>query len=748
MHCNAWQKVYPANKTGQTSNHFRVKRIVIYLFISMVVDLSAIADTSVFLTTDREYYLAGEMVLVDLFMIDRNAQLIEAGQVSLAIDLVDEDGAIVEKIRKIAYQGMTKCIFELPENLKTGYYRIYAYSEEDEGKSLEHLLQKKIKIIDPDTEIDSLAEQGPQLFPEGGQLVAGIENQALLFLPDQLLSSKSLLLLDQEDTIQSLKPQNDSFLGVNILPRDSSEFFLIVDSADRYAISTTSIKNSGILLQAKPVVNGFLCNVNTVGAIANRKFNLRLDQKDTTIELGIINLPYSFTLEKHLLTNGLNYLLVQDDEGSIVTGRALYQTVSIAELTPNLDLPSIAGTRELAKGSFAIEPSGAVTTYLTTNIWEKQYRYNNRELLINAIQSGHLSNDVAAKISEDQLRQIAFTLPVSISRGKISFEPLLELIGKTAPQNTVSFSCPECRPIFQVATSDQNGYFRFDFSDFNGTRPGYFHNWTNDTNEAEFENRKEVKYTAIPKRPISLLPKELAYLRNFLELKTIKSSFQSIYQNQLIFESPDEVSLSVDYDDLYVLSEYVQFPEMEDVMREIVLGTIVRENKNGYKVRILNRQTKYYYKEAPLILLDGIPIDTRDLMQLNPNDLEAIAVSRPPNNYYYFGNLGSNGVIMVLSRNKEAYSEYISEMRALQVFGTSTDKQLKFAAHDQKSSSAHRPDFRSLLFHQVYKRTTGTNQVEFYTSDKATEYMFTLQGFTSEGKFIHLEKSISISPEN
>ena len=73
----------------------------------------------------------------------------------------------------------------------------------------------------------------------------------------------------------------------------------------------------------------------------------------------------------------------------------------------------------------------------------------------------------------------------------------------------------------------------------------------------------------------------------------------------------------------------VEFPVMEEVMREYIAGVYLRRNRDGFHLKILDINRNITYQENPLILLDGIPVfDADGVILLDPLKVKKIETVR------------------------------------------------------------------------------------------------------------------------
>ena len=188
------------------------------------------------------------------------------------------------------------------------------------------------------------------------------------------------------------------------------------------------------------------------------------------------------------------------------------------------------------------------------------------------------------------------------------------------PNQLVLLSAPGTVPPFQQQYTDESGNFYFSGLQFDNAKdlflqiPSTIHNipvrMEADTlHDLRFPER--FVYPAIDPRELS------AYIEKSRNRAKIESYYKREEADTLFITASNPgkekanryalVDAAPDHN--IALDKYNEFPDMTEVLREIVPGILLQSKKgviNG--LRILDIKRKLYFKENPMFFIDGIPV--------------------------------------------------------------------------------------------------------------------------------------------
>lgn len=189
------------------------------------------------------------------------------------------------------------------------------------------------------------------------------------------------------------------------------------------------------------------------------------------------------------------------------------------------------------------------------------------------------------------------------------------------------------------------------------------------------------------------------------------------------------------YDKETRLSEFISFPTMRDVFREIVPGVSVQFTSN--RVKMFSKDNQVNFKGPPLYMVDGIPTyNSEYILGLNPAEIESIGLISSNDNLNKFGYLGKNGIIAINSKSGKTISKIPEDKTFVSYQGfTMVTEYYTPTYQSVKSKNSRTPDLRSLMYWNPNIRTNldGSTEIEFYTSDQKGTYEVVIEGITDAG---------------
>jgi hypothetical protein len=190
------------------------------------------------------------------------------------------------------------------------------------------------------------------------------------------------------------------------------------------------------------------------------------------------------------------------------------------------------------------------------------------------------------------------------------------------------------------------------------------------------------------------------------------------------------------------LDDYISLPTMQEVFFELLPGIILRSRKSGYDMQITNPLTGVYYKEPPLVMIDGVMInDMSVLADLNPEIVEKIEVIKTP---YLMGDLIIHGIVNVLTRSGNFSNINMPDYAVILPFRVIEEPSTLIAPDysDEQNRLNRTPDLRNTLYWNPSVKTdmNGKAEIKFWTSDLPGNYIINIQGISGTGEKITLHK--------
>lgn len=175
-----------------------------------------------YLHLDKPYYTAGETVWFKAYLVEANTHLLDTVSIPIYVELIDNQrGKLIDKKILQLEGGSAAADFMLPDTLKAGYYQLRAYTNWMLNFDENLLFKKNFKVFRPNNADEPVKlnsqEIDFQFFPEGGNLVEGIENRLAYKAVDALgngLDVTGIILSNKGDTVISFESEH---LGMGIM---------------------------------------------------------------------------------------------------------------------------------------------------------------------------------------------------------------------------------------------------------------------------------------------------------------------------------------------------------------------------------------------------------------------------------------------------------------------------------------------------------------------------------------------------
>ncbi|MEJ7680756.1 MAG: hypothetical protein WKG06_23470 [Segetibacter sp.] len=224
-----------------------------------------------FVHTDRSSYIAGETVWFKIYCVNAsNNQLLDLSKVAYA-EVLDKDQQPVLQAKISLKEGTGDGILTLPSSLPSGTYIFRAYTNWMKNFDAGFYFQKTITIINtiqnevPDTgKVSKLFDV--QFFPEGGDLVNGLQSKVAFKVADESGKGADLngaIINQNNDTLARFRPAKFGIGSFIFTPVKENSYKAVIKPA-----------NENIIIQNLPAVrsNGFVMTLSD-------------DKKDNTLKL-------------------------------------------------------------------------------------------------------------------------------------------------------------------------------------------------------------------------------------------------------------------------------------------------------------------------------------------------------------------------------------------------------------------------------------------------------------------------------
>lgn len=222
-----------------------------------------------FLHTDKDWYFPGETIWFRTYLTVDD----EPGTLSkvIYVDLSNDSGRVITKSMWKNESPGNKGDLYLPRTTVPGLYRLRAYSLYMHNTPA-LIYEKLIRITDGVTSLlqapTNVVPLQLHLQPEGGQLVAGLENRLGYFVQDahqQPLQGAVVLIKDAAQTIVATDTASDQGLGaLAFIPQSGKNYTATVSFKDKkQQYEVPPVSNTGVVLKANTGSNRIFVSLST-----------------------------------------------------------------------------------------------------------------------------------------------------------------------------------------------------------------------------------------------------------------------------------------------------------------------------------------------------------------------------------------------------------------------------------------------------------------------------------------------------
>ena len=768
----AWQPIDFLQTLQQNYDRYKEKYPSVKINLIFQQPIFSPGDTAFF----RAWYLNEELMPV-------------AGNHMITLDLVGENGNTVQRLRFKVQQGKGYNQLVLGSELTPGEYRLFAYTDYMKNFGTSWYYQKRIQVIS-NKQLNRVnhTEEPLQFFPEGGKLVEGIINNIAVLGPH----AAELSIRNRQNATIITVSLDSAGLGIfSIAPKPGQIFYTEWPSGGK-SLNLPEAIREGIAVH---VTSGERCVVN-LAIPADSKWTGQptyaiITSRGNIIAKKIARLsaeqPFEWDLEKNKFQDALHQLFVFDAEGNILAQRVFVPAV-MKNTAVRMQLPAEVKQRENISGSISVtdaagEPlesdicisviqerlfkgqTGWSDFYLSDLPAAAAWAERTRSSRLNDFLVTQQWNRIAwHNVIADKLPELTYPFH---SQAKINGTIAAVSNGSPPPDSTVLISYLQKNNMGFEAYAN-NGKFEVPF---------VFDFWGEDQIFCTLQSRSRN----IDDRYVITLLSDSINLRD--TWSTTESSLTSAYgeyalskrlvsksysffgnaQKQVTREqralglvkdregntnsSLEDELLGSDY--AINVADYVVFPTMEDLLREVIPFLQARKRGSQKVVRLSFRyeQTTKTFADDPVYVIDGVMSrNTPYFLSLKPESLVSIRLINNPNKLAQLSRLGENGIVLVESKKGDLYKG-LGNRNLFPVVGLSKPAAFNTLRYSASNLASRIPDLRPGLYWNPGMETdkAGHVNLNFFSSDDTGKMKILIQGLTRDGRPFAAEHEFTVS---
>jgi hypothetical protein len=748
-----------------------------------------VLQEKLYMHVDRNFYLAGDILWCKLYVVDATLHHpLDLSKVAY-VEVLDENNTPVLQAKLSLQKGKGNGSLSIPVSIRSGNYKIRAYSNWMKNSGPDYFFEKMITIVNTQknretvsSAVKTIVPPDIRFFPEGGNLVAGIQSKIACKV--QGADGKGLAYngtIVDESNIVAASFHSMKFGMCNFLftPLAGHTYKAIVETgqnkftgtlpeiyAQGYVMNVNSAEKNQLTIKVQTNIQ----NAGNVFLLAHTRQSLK-----TVMQASIQKGQAVFSIDPEKLGDGISQFTLFNNAAKPVCER-LYFTYPSKKLSIGLsgDQSSYATRSKVDLSVKATDKTGkeadmSVAVYKLDDL--QSVDENNIETFL------WLSSDLKGQTESPgfYFGKDAETIPamdnLMLTQGwrRFHWEDILQnttppvlfppelnghiitgkvtgsITGKPLKDIETYVSVPGLNTNFNVYISDSTGKLKFDFKTMKGSSEIVVQtNPTADTlSRVEINNPFSEQYSSnkLPafllsaKREKILLDQSIGVqVQNIFTGNKLKRFVQSIDDSVSMFEKPDAA---------YMMDDYTRFTTIEEVLREYVNLMDVQKSRGKFSLQLWDNffspradmANRQFFQTDPLLLVDGVPIFNVDrLMGYDPLKMRKLQVY---NRRYFLGNSFFSGILNWTSY-KGDLANFELDPRALVIDyeGLQLQREFYSPVYDDPASLAHTPDFRTLLYWspEIKADQSGERHVRFYTSDKKGNYVAVIQGLSNNGQ--------------
>ncbi len=779
------------------NNIYRIFILVSLLITSVSIygqqnDDLDIADVveSIKLNTDRDLYLCGEDIFfnADYFINGEKTYPVLSNVLYLELIECENSKSIFQKKLEIVDFNVNG-IISIPQDIVPGNYLLRVYTRYQRNFSALNFSSRFLTILNPNssksinsnsTEVDSIS-----IVAEGKILLNGIKNKVVIKIPKYLLDKDNKYFVTDENNkiYKEIYLLNKGLIQTEMIFNDSNKYKLCIikNSGDTLFKQFPKIQDKGIQTNVIASANNIYYKVKVKDDNKNllrSNYKLKLYSNEYSLQysknVSIDNSFFDINIPSNVLNNGINYIVLLDENENIVRINSVYKLFSQfnkIDIKVNKDKFS---TKEEISLSLSAEnkekqefPIVSVSVIRHGTKSEAgnflPYSYLKYPVLIeNFLEESKINSELHEQImilfdkeidvrtfdnrikksKNKELKYIPEVRDVTISgilRNKKTQNPI--------PNHNIYLSVLFNSNQIHIYKTRENGEFVFSLNNVYGKKDLFLCSETYDKEDEEHELLIEKSFSSdIP--PFSSMPlfvgsAEEDLVREMYINAQIQERFCKIQENKIEKQSNDLQFNLNDNKKTILLENYVKLESMQELFYELVPSVLVKKSKNQYYFEVLG-ENDYILRGKPLVLLDNVIIfDPNKIMKLKPSIIEKIEVI---NKTYILGSNTMNGIIM-LSTNTDDFGGIKMPKSATFIEFQTIEKLSSNVIFDGciPDSLSRIPDFRTTLYWNPKVKLTNNGQdIHFNASDRKGIYDVVIQGYMSNGKIYYGKKQISI----
>ena len=748
------------------------------------------AQEKIYLHSDKNFYLAGEIVWFKVYYVDGATRRPLSLSKVAYVEILDRSQKPVLQAKISLTEKGGSGSFYLPLSLNSDNYTVRAYTSWMRNSGAASFFKKTISVVNTIKPIEEKPQQDSirvtaSFFPEGGNMVQGIETKIAFHIADQNgkgVDARGIITDDNEDTVQNFSPLKFGIGNFTFKPLAGRTYkaAILLPEGRSFTSSLPAVYDYGYTMNVTDNKDGRLkiriqAKGKEPGQRGEKLFLVTHTRQSLKVaETGYVNYESDLVLyiDKTKLGEGISHLTLFNKDQQPVCERLVFikpedkVSASISSeknnyekrQKVNLSIAS-AGADQLSNSInysvsvYHIDSLQSLTgddikswLWLTSDlrgqVESPGFYFSNETNVDDATDNLLLTHGWRRFRWENILSSVAPAAPKFIPeyRGHLITAKVTNSTDGRAASNVDCFLSFSGSPFgFYVTRTDNKGMAYFDVNNYYG--PGEI------IVQASRDIASAYRVDILTPFADEQQPGRLPYLslvkkeEKNLTAKSIAMQAQNIYAVDSIrrFNPPvlaDTFPFFGKAEYTYRLDEYKRFTTMEEVLREYVMPINVVLRNGKLYMSIYDEISQVIYTDQALVLLDGVPLmDYQKIFSYDPLKVKKLDVVP---RRYQLGGLNFKGIASFETyQGKFDGFELSPGIIAVDYDGLQLQREFYSPVYENNSDRQKRiPDLRSTLYWKpdVSTDRAGKETLQFYTSDQQGKFLVVLQGFNAAGE--------------
>jgi hypothetical protein len=731
--------------------------LAVLLFQSQV-SAQANIEESVYLHTNGQTLITGETLYFSAYCTSALTGKPSPLSKILYVELVGEKGAIHQAKVELK-DGRGNGELFLSSMIGTGKYQLVAYTRW--MRNFETLYQVPITIINPyeTFKADMVAgELSPaiQFFPACDILVANLDNTVafrLTGISANVQAYKGKIVNNEGETVAEFASDIYGLGQFVFKPKQGEKYEAILESPAG-ALSfheLPKIQKTGTIISLDDSKNFIDVKIQTMPNTDEYGY-LVIKSKSTKTRINT-KLNGSHLIDKKTLDAGMIQFSVIGLNNAILANRMFSPDFNVLKGEESTETYSprqpVTKALNLAAGNYSVSVrkkgnflqsshshvlTSAIERSLASTAVDANTYFSDERMKPNA-ETFFLTSTFLASASFNPRITIMPEVREELLSGKVT-----KLNGETGENVNVVFSAPDSPYHIRGIVADENGRFNMPFESSSEPFSAYLCTWpVSEEYIFEMDYQFLDKYPAFDYRLTPLDSNQVKEVVAWSIRNQIENAYYKMPKNE---EGESKWLPQFQYDFIYVLDEYTRFRTIKETFTEYMPSASVRENRTPIFKSFFD-YSAIQENYAPLLLLDGVLVDDKKLVDYSPYKVERISIL---NNRYFLGPLVLDGVISFETKegNVDKFSLEGDHLK-IDLLGVKPFSRQTPIVNQPKSSEKI-PDQRDQLYWNPFLAVSDNQKLEitFHTSDVVGMFELVVEGYDFGGKPVSLVQEFQV----